>query len=371
MSKNTNDLRKKTVAKSNSSKKKKRKKPKPLAARILLGFVAIILLIVGGGYVYLNYIVGNFNGIKLNKDKLGITSDAELSKYANYTDIVNIALFGVDSTDASATGRSDATMVATLDPIHKKIKITSFMRDSYVNITDYGMDKLTHAYAFGGPELAINTLNQNFGLNIEKFAAVDFSTLPVIIDSLGGLELEITAEETEYINFYINELNDINGTTSANIYNAGVQHVDGTQALAYSRIRYTAGGDYERTHRQRIVLNALFEKALDLPATQYLSTINKIFPYVQTNLTTNDVLALATKVCTLGLSGVSLEQERFPLDNYSEGTNIDGIYYLAFDAEATKEQVKEYIFNDVSPSEEVPYTETYEESYDYYDDTSY
>ncbi len=364
MSKNTNDLKRKPTAKTNGPKKKKRKKKQPLAARILLGFVAIILLIVGGGYLYLNYVVGNFNGIKLNKDKLGITSDAELSKYAHYSDIVNIALFGVDSTDASATGRSDATMVATLDPVHNKLKITSFMRDSYVSIADYGMDKLNHAYAYGGAELAINTLNQNFGLNVEKFAAVDFSTLPVIIDSLGGLDLEITAEETEYINFYINELNDLNGTASANIYTPGIQHVDGTQALAYSRIRYTAGGDYERTHRQRIVLNALFEKALALPATQYLSTINQLSPYVQTNLTTNDILALGTKMATMGLNGVTLEQERFPLDSYSEGTNIDGIYYLSFDAETTKEQVKEYIFNDVLPSEADYSTETYEESYD-------
>ena len=351
MSKNTNDLRKKTVAKSNSSKKKKRKKPKPLAARILLGFVAIILLIVGGGYVYLNYIVGNFNGIKLNKDKLGITSDAELSKYANYTDIVNIALFGVDSTDASATGRSDATMVATLDPIHNKLKITSFMRDSYVNIADYGMDKLNHAYAYGGAELAINTLNQNFGLNIEKFVAVDFSTLPVIIDSLGGINLEITAEETEYINFYINQLNKLNGTVSENIYTPGVQHVDGTQALAYSRVRYTAGGDYERTQRQRTVLNALFEKALSLPSSQYLSVVNQISPYIQTNLTTNDILSLTTKIGTMGLNGVQLEQERFPLDGYCEGINVDGVYYLSFDAITTKEQVKEYIFNDILPME--------------------
>ena len=349
MSKDTNDLKRPSTTK--KSRKKKRKKKTPLAIKILLGFLVIILAIVGSGYVYLNYIVGNFNGIKLNKDKLGITSDAELSKYANYSDILNIAFFGVDSTDASATGRSDATMVATLDPIHNKLKITSFMRDSYVNIADYGMDKLNHAYAYGGAELAINTLNQNFGLNIEKFVAVDFSTLPVIIDSLGGINLEITAEETEYINSYINQLNKLNGTVSENIYTPGVQHVDGTQALAYSRIRYTAGGDYERTQRQRTVLNALFEKALSLPSSQYLSVVNQISPYIQTNLTTNDILSLTTKIGTMGLNGVQLEQERFPLDGYCEGINVDGVYYLSFDAITTKEQVKEYIFNDILPME--------------------
>ena len=99
------------------------------------------------------------------------------------------------------------------------------------------------------------------------------------------------------------------------------------------------------------MLNALFEKALSLPSSQYLSVVNQISPYIQTNLTTNDILSLTTKIGTMGLNGVQLEQERFPLDGYCEGINVDGVYYLSFDAITTKEQVKEYIFNDILPME--------------------
>ena len=240
-------------------------------------------------------------------------------------------------------------MVATLDPIHNKLKLTSFMRDSYVNISNYGYDKLNHAYAYGGANLAINTLNTNFGLNITDFVAVDFASLPKIIDSLGGITIDITEEELNYINGYINNINSVSGTNSPIITTPGAHHVDGAQALAYSRIRYTSGGDFKRTERQRTVLTALFNKALNVPATQYLDVISTLAQYATTNLNTNEILKLATKIGSMGLNGVTIEQERFPIDGYYEGTMIDGIYYLTFDATATRTQVMNYIFNDQLP----------------------
>ena len=240
-------------------------------------------------------------------------------------------------------------MVATLDPIHNKLKLTSFMRDSYVNISNYGYDKLNHAYAYGGANLAINTLNTNFGLNITDFVAVDFASLPKIIDSLGGITIDITEEELNYINGYINNINSVSGTNSPIITTPGAHHVDGAQALAYSRIRYTSGGDFKRTERQRTVLTALFNKALNVPATQYLDVISTLAQYATTNLNTNEILKLATKIGSMGLNGVTIEQERFPIDGYCEGTMIDGIYYLTFDATATRTQVMNYIFNDQLP----------------------
>ena len=332
--------------------KDKKTKKLPRWIKIVLGIFLAIILAIAALYTYsyctVNNIVNKSEKIELKKDELGVVDEEELKQYDDYTEIINIALLGIDSTD-STSGRSDSIMVATLDPIHNKLKLTSFMRDSYVNISNYGYDKLNHAYAYGGANLAINTLNTNFGLNITDFVAVDFASLPKIIDSLGGITIDITEEELNYINGYINNINSVSGTNSPIITTPGAHHVDGAQALAYSRIRYTSGGDFKRTERQRTVLTALFNKALNVPATQYLDVISTLAQYATTNLNTNEILKLATKIGSMGLNGVTIEQERFPIDGYYEGTMIDGIYYLTFDATATRTQVMNYIFNDQIP----------------------
>ena len=332
--------------------KDKKTKKLPKWTKIVLCIFSAIILTIAALYTYSYYTVNNIvnksEKIDLKEDELGVVDEEELKQYDDYTEIINIALFGIDSTD-STSGRSDSIMVATLDPIHNKLKLTSFMRDSYVNISNYGYDKLNHAYAYGGANLAINTLNTNFGLNITDFVAVDFASLPKIIDSLGGITIDITEEELNYINGYINNINSVSGTNSPIITTPGAHHVDGAQALAYSRIRYTSGGDFKRTERQRTVLTALFNKALNVPATQYLDVISTLAQYATTNLNTNEILKLATKIGSMGLNGVTVEQQRFPIDGYCEGTMIDGIYYLTFDATATRTQVMNYIFNDQLP----------------------
>lgn len=322
--------------------KKKRKKKKSLGFKIFVGFLCVVLalVVIGGGYFI--GILSKMDNIKLNKNNLGIVED-ELKDYNNTNKIRNIALFGVDATDGE-TGRSDSIMIATLDPVHNKLKLTSIMRDSYVNIDGYGMDKINHAYAYGGPELSIKTINENFGLNIQDFVSVNFSSLPKIINILGGVNIEITNEELEYINGYIDDINKKDGTNSSHITYSGVQHLDGTQALAYSRIRYTSGGDYKRTERQRTVIDAIFTKLTSAPVSSYNSLLNEVLPYVQTNLNATDILSLGTKV--LGI-GNSLEQDRFPRDGYGEGAMIDGVYYLTFDIETAKQQMRDYIFNDI------------------------
>ena len=323
-------------------KNNKKKKKKSLFFKISITIVSIIALLIVIGIGIFFSIFNKMDNVDLNKGNLGVTPKEELEVYDNYKKIKNIALFGIDSADG--VGRSDSMMIATVDPIHDKLKITSLMRDSYVNIEGHGYDKLNHAYAFGGPELSIKTINQTFGLNVEEFVTVDFASIPKIIDILGGLELNITSEELEYINSYIDDINIQDSTYSPHITYAGPQVVDGVQALAYSRIRYTSGGDYERTRRHRTVLEGLFNKALSLSPTQYPTIINQILPYVQTNLGTTDIISLASKVATMG-SG-TLEQDRFPRDGFCWGENIDGIYYLGFDEAVTKKQVMDYIFDD-------------------------
>lgn len=323
--------------KTRSEKNKKRKRS--LGIKIFIGMVVLFIVTLSGGYFLATNILNKIDKIDIDEKNLGIND--EISQ--KYSKVQNIALFGVDATDGG-TGRSDSTMILTIDKKHKKLKITSLMRDSYVTIDGHGNDKLNHAYAFGGPELAIKTINQNFGLNIKDFATVNFSSLPKIIDTLGGIDIDIDNEELKYINRYINELNKLNKTNASNINQTGIQRLNGTQAMAYCRIRYTSGGDYKRTERHREVLEQLFEGIRDTSISKYSSILNDLMPMVKTNLSTSEILSLGTTMVSMGKS---LEQDRFPRDSEGKGSEINGIYYLQFDKETTKDKLHKWIFEDI------------------------
>lgn len=297
---------------------------------IIIGIIiGVFLISIGGVYIYGKHIYNKVEKVEVDKEEVGITEEVEekLSPYNN--SVINIALFGVDSHDGS-TGRSDSIIIATIDTIHKKLKLTSIMRDSYVNISGIGNDKINHAYAFGGPQLAIKTLNENFDLNIQDFVAVNFDSLPKIIDMLGGVTVDVTEEEVSHIS----------GINSAGTYN-----LTGAQALAYSRIRYATGGDYVRTERQRTILTKMYEKILSINPTQYTSLLNEGLSMLQTSLDYSKILELGTEVLKMGVT--TLEQERFPLDGYCQGEIINGVYYLIFNKSLTVEQLYNYIFEDV------------------------
>ena len=304
------------------------KKRSKVVLWILGVIISILLVTIGGIYSYGNHLFNKIEKIEIDKSDVGIKDEVE-EKLSAYSDsVINIALFGIDAEDGGV-GRSDSIIIATIDTTHKKLKLTSIMRDSYVTIEGHGDDKINHAYAFGGPQLAIKTLNENFDLNIDDFVAVNFTTLPKIIDMLGGVTIDITSEEVSHI---------------PGIDVAGTYTLTGEQALAYSRIRYASGGDYVRTDRQRTVLSKVFEKVLSINFTQYPSLLSEILPMVQTNLDYSEILNLGNEVLKMRVT--TLEQERFPRDGYCEGKMIDKIYYLTFDKENTVQQLHDYIFED-------------------------
>lgn len=305
------------------------KKRSKVVLWILGVIISILLVTIGGIYSYGNHLFNKIEKIEIDKSDVGIKDEVE-EKLSAYSDsVINIALFGIDA-EEGGVGRSDSIIIATIDTTHKKLKLTSIMRDSYVTIEGHGDDKINHAYAFGGPQLAIKTLNENFDLNIDDFVAVNFTTLPKIIDMLGGVTIDITSEEVSHI---------------PGIDTAGTYTLTGEQALAYSRIRYASGGDYVRTDRQRTVLSKVFEKVLSISFTQYPSLLSEILPMVQTNLDYSEILNLGNEVLKMGVT--TLEQERFPRDGYCEGKMIDKIYYLTFDKENTVQQLHDYIFEDI------------------------
>ncbi|WP_288478241.1 LCP family protein [uncultured Clostridium sp.] len=307
--------------------KRKKKDSTKILKRILISLIAVIVLLVGVGIFYIYNVLGKIEKTEINKEDLGIVKE-ESGK-----DITNIVLFGVD-VPKGQTGRSDSIMILSLDKAHKKIKLTSIMRDSYVNIPGRGMDKINHAYAFGGPQLAIKTLNTNFGLNIENFLTVNFTSLPLIIDKIGGVDINLTNGDLKYLNQHLgNKSTPVNGT--------GIHTLDGEQAMAYCRIRYD-GGDQRRTERHRTVLEAVLKKIKEVPASKIPGIITDLLPYVETNYSSTEILGLGTS--NMSLLNTDMVQYRLPEDGKYQGKNIKGVYYTVFDIKETKNDLKKFIY---------------------------
>ena len=254
---------------------------------ILLIILAILLIIGGVGLYYLNSKLSKINYVDIEEGKIEVNEGVEPTGYRN------IAIFGVDSrADTYDDTRSDCIIIASINQETGDVKLISVYRDTYVDIEGHGLDKITHAYAYGGAELAINTLNKNLDLDIKEFVAVNFGAVVDIINAIGGVEIEIESAELQYINSYIANIDSIEGTSTEKITKTGKQNLNGVQALAYSRIRYTAGGDYKRTERMRDVLIATFNKAKTLSVTELNNILDIALPDVYTNIKTSEIKAL-------------------------------------------------------------------------------
>ncbi|ABS39883.1 LCP family protein [Clostridium botulinum] len=306
--------------------------------------VIVLMSVVSALYVYSK--LGSVKKVPISKDDKELKIDKKAESYGD--DVINIAFFGLDRRKKEEPSRSDAVMILSLDKKHKKVKLSSIMRDSYVDIEGHGKTKLNHAYAYGGPELAIKTINSNFKLNIRDFVAVDFYGLENIIDTVGGVEIPVRSDEIKYINSYMQGTAKVENKAVQEVQSPGLQNLNGMQAVAYARIRYTSGGDYERTERQRTILTAVMNKIKKLGPTEFPKVVSVLLPNVESSLSSTEIIKMGTSVFTLGIDNV--EQQRFPLDNYCEGKLIDGIYYLLFNKEKTIDQMYKYIFEDIKPN---------------------
>lgn len=252
---------------------------------ITLLIIMIILLVICAiafGVIYSK--VSKVNIIELNNIEINEGVEETLEGYRN------IAIFGVDArADTYSKTRSDCIIIASVNEKTKDVKLTSVYRDTFVYIEGKGYDKITHAFAYGGPELAINTLNKNLDLDIKEFVAVNFDAVVEIIDAIGGIEIDIQEDELKYINSYIQAVDKQMGRSTAKITHSGNQHLSGVQALAYSRIRYTKGGDYKRTERMRDVLNLTFEKAKKKNVVELNKITDMLLPRVSTNIKRKEI----------------------------------------------------------------------------------
>ncbi|SFR55085.1 LCP family protein [Anaeromicropila populeti] len=286
-------------------KKKKGRKKKKL--RLLL-VVELLLLII---LLPLAFLVANLSKIKTYTVDLENVTQNDFSD-SNINNYINIAVFGVDSraNELDQNTRSDSIIIVSIHKKTKDIKLLSIYRDTFVSIDEHGYTKINHSYAYGGPELAISTINKNFDLNISDFVTVNFSAVTNIIDMLGGVEIEITEDELDYVNDYTRDVARINGTKCVYLKSAGKQILNGTQATAYCRVRYTAGGDFTRAERQRTVMQAILKKVKSSNLKTLYDVTNEMLPQIYTSMSTAEILKLVPGIFSYDV----VEQNGFPFD---------------------------------------------------------
>lgn len=336
-----------------------KKKRRLLFQRVLIVAVAILaavaLAAVGVAVFLPRY---RYNPMSETPSELGVDKVFDQK-------VVNIALFGIDSRDPDMfSGLSDSIMVLSLNTETKQIKLLSIMRDSLVQIEQNGkknVNKMNAAYNLGGASLAIKTINQNFGLDISEYVTVNFYGLAHIIDALGGIDITLTETEVKgysqenypAFNDYVDEICINMGVDAQEYYitSAGSYHVNGVQAVAYSRIRYMPnvwGGrdDFGRTDRQRYVLEQLFEKTKTMSKSQYVKLAKALFPYVETSLSYSESVGLALDMLLYSPTFTHMRIPRYEfVMNSPSGVWGDAVYY---DLEYASRVIKAVLYEDMT-----------------------
>ncbi len=300
-----------------------------------LGIFLLIILILlglalGVGYAILTDKLSNMDYVEIDESSIHVNSgvDEKLKDYRN------IVLLGVDSQDGSFSNtRSDCIIIVSINKKTNDVNLTSVYRDTYVQIDGHGLDKITHAYAYGGPELAMSTLNKNLDLNITEFVTVNFETVKTVVDSIGGVTIKVTdAEATQ-----------ISGLSSGGTYT-----LDGEQALAYSRIR-KIDSDYQRTERMRTVIEAVFDKVKTLGVSELSNFVDTILPLISTNLSSNEIISMLPAVPFYSIKN----SEGWPYE--VRGISTDAWYGVPVTLESNVKELHAELFgnDDYTPTETV------------------
>lgn len=269
------------------------------------------------------------------------SAGSESKVTVNDNTVTNIALFGVDRRYKNQSSRSDSIIVVSIDGKNKAVKITSVMRDTYVKIPGRRSNRINAAYAFGGPLLAIKTMNANFGLDIRDYVSVDFFGLEKVIDRIGGVKASVSPEEAVWLNEYLKELNYLSGN-NVNYIKAGYQLLNGRQVVAYCRIRYAGNADYERTERQRRVLNEVFKKIKAQGLIKLPGILSAFLPYIETSLSNTEIINIAVRAA--GYNNDILEQFRIPADGSFKSQRIRGMAVLVPDIAENKKRLHKFIY---------------------------
>lgn len=318
---------------------KKKSKALRIFLTILLIIIIIVVILAGIAVGFVANKLGKINVEEINEEEVGITvkTKEELSEYRN------IALLGIDSRadDYGLGNRSDCIIIASLDQKTKNIRLISVYRDTYLQLEEKGktvLDKVTHAYSYGGAQNALKALNTNLDLNITEYVTVNFDAVIAAVNAMGGVTIDIDSSELKYINDYINATSASSGIKSSQITKTGKQTLDGVQAVAYSRIRYTEGGDYKRTERMRTVIEAMLSKAKTLNIGQLNKLVDTILPRVSTNISGTEIIGLLPSIASYNIT----DSVGWPYE--TRGKTMDRWYGIPITLESNVEKLHKEIF---------------------------
>src|SRR5665647_54554 len=263
--------------------------------KIILVILFLLVSVVGTGLVYGFNTIGHLSEFvsvpKLDATTLKVNNDLDI-------DTVNIAVFGIDGRSDIDGDRADTIMIVSMDFRNGTVKVTSVMRDLMVQIpatkdTYETFDKINASYAYGGPELTVKTLNTNFDLNIKDYVVVNFDAMVDTVDTLGGVEVNVKNQDVlDWTNKYIDDVNDKVGRGDPHLEAIGPQTLSGVQALAYARNRFS-DNDYERTARQREVVEQIAQKGFKIDMFKGVTLLRKVYPYVKTTLSLKEITTYA------------------------------------------------------------------------------
>lgn len=319
-----------------SRDKKKNGKKKSRGKKVLT--VLAVLLVLFGAVWYLA--IGSIYG-KMRYSRVETLAGEPLKENG----VVNILLIGSDSRTEGDDGRSDAMILLSVSSKTRTIHMTSLLRDMYVDIPGRDGNRLNAAYSFGGPELLLETVKQNLGIEVNRYAVVNFQAFANLVDAVNGVDLELTNEEVKWVNAYLNEYNELRGMPMETDYLdtslSGMIHLNGAQSLAYSRNRFI-GTDFGRTERQRKVLSAVMKKLPAALVTNPNGLINGLFPNLTTNLTQTECLRLSLmggKLLTY-----DIVQESIPLEGTYSSVTIRGMDVLQVDFDRNRAYLQEQLY---------------------------
>ena len=263
-----------------------------------------------------------------------------------YKMIENILLIGLDGTNDKFPKRSDTMIILTIDKLNKSLKLTSLARDTLVKIPGRGEEKLTHAYAYGQEELLMQTINENFDLDIKDYAVVNFKSFIDIVDIIGGVDINVNEKEIHHLNEVIKECYGVNHEDTKNIEyitGSGNHNLNGYQALAYARIR-KLDTIYKRDERQRLILTNIAHKLSDVSISKYPQIAKSILRHIKVNIAFNKIIDLA--FIAHELASYDISQLEFPISEYREEGRIGekGTYVVKWDKNKNIELLHQFIY---------------------------
>lgn len=302
-------------------------------------------------------ILAAFMMYKLDQLDHNTLDESSLELHETPNGYTNVALFGLDSREGELDGgvRSDSIMVVSINNKTGAVQIVSVFRDTLLQQQDGSYEKANAAYSFGGPQEAVAMLNRNLDLDITRYASVNFNALADIIDILGGIEVELTSEEIFWLNGYTAETSQVVGrqTNTLDENAPGVHKLDGIQAVSYTRIRYTAGDDFKRAERQRIVLQEMIQKLKTAGPIKWNRIMDQVLPQISTNMTTPDIMKLGLNIFRYQIG----ETKGFPFDITTSDNviGLEGSYAVAIGHADNVRQLHEHLFQEsgYEPSEKV------------------